>query len=122
MTGNPVIQRGLQGHTRGNTTQQMIMEIAQKQTGSETILSSGFVSPKKKTDKPRGSGVKAYQESKLSGKRAVTQTEVLLFRSACLRMGGSPQEGTWLFPPLLPTFLFSRMPGPVCSALKEEDF
>lgn len=81
----------------------MIMEIAQNQMESGTLLSSGFVSPKKKADMPRGSGVKAYQESKLSGKRAVTQTEVLLLRSARLRMGGSPQEGTWLFPPLLPT-------------------
>lgn len=106
MTVNPVIRRGLWGHTRSNTAQQMFMEMAQNQTKCRTILSSGFV-PQKKKDMPRGSVMKAYQESKLGGNGADTQTEMSLLPSACLGMAGSPQERSWLFPSLLPTFFCS---------------
>lgn len=106
MTVNPVIRRGLWEHTRSNTAQQMFMEMAQNQTKCRTIVSSGFV-PQKKKDMPRGSVMKAYQESKLGGNGADTQTEMSLLPSACLGMAGSPQERSWLFPSLLPTFFCS---------------
>lgn len=71
---------------------------------------------------PRGSVAKAYQESKLGGNGAVTQTDAAV--AECMPRSDWLSSGRVLPLPstLTHLFLLSQEPGPECSAPKEENF